>query len=314
MWNGMRRATINVFLLLTLGVFMYVYRVPILAQWEQLYTHYFPCIQPITYRIGELDTRFGISPDQFLRVITKAETLWEKAAAKELFTYTPTGKLNINLIFDDRQRATDRMRELGLSVDASQSSYDTLTERYKVLTRQFENQKSSYEVLVTGIERRQSAYNAEVARWNRKGGAPKEVYERLDEEGGLLKHDVARVRSLEVELKKLQGDVNSLVTVINQIANNINVKAEEFNAIGKVRGEEFTEGTYTSDGLGQRIDIYQFNDTEMLVRVLAHEFGHALALEHVEDPEAIMYRLNRGANSVLTPSDIRALKEQCGSK
>ena len=307
----MRRTTVNVLLFLALCVLIYAYRAPMITQWERIYTEYFPCRQPITYSIGAFDTRFGISEEQFLKVITKAETLWEKASEKELFAYDPNGKLKINLVFDYRQEATLKMRKLGLSVDDSQSSYDALTARYRIRKQQVEGLKTSYETLVVGVEQRQSAYNEEVARWNRKGGAPKDVYARLSEESASLRKEMSRVRSLESELRKLQEDINSLVTVINQIANNINVKAEEFNALGRARGEEFTEGMYTSDRFGQKIDIYQFNDLEMLARVLAHEFGHALALEHVEDPEAIMYRLNQGKNSKLSSADITAVKKQC---
>ena len=310
----MRRTTINIFLLLILGVGAYVYRSSIFTQWERLYMQYFPCKQPIAYSIGTFDTRFGISREQFREVIVRAETLWEEAIGKELFTYTPTGKLKINLVFDYRQEATDRMRKLGLSVNDSQATYDTLTARYKMVKQQFEAQKISYEALVAKVEDRQTAYNAEVTRWNKKGGAPKDVFERLQRESVAIKGEIVRLRSTQAELQDLQGDLNSLVTVINQVANNINVKAEEFNTIGKARGEEFTEGMYTSDRSGQRIDIYQFNDSEMLTRVLGHEFGHALSLEHVEDPEAIMYRLNQGVNSALTRSDIVALREQCGLK
>jgi predicted Zn-dependent protease len=48
--------------------------------------------------------------------------------------------------------------------------------------------------------------------------------------------------------------------------------------------------------------------------VLAHEFGHALGLDHVEDPQAIMYYLMDKQNIKdlkLTTDDINALKKGC---
>ncbi len=301
----------NALLLIVIGACIYIYRDPIIALWTQIYAQYFPCKQPITYSLGLFDTRFGISQERFLKAVRDAEAMWEGVTDKELFTYAPEGSLKVNLVFDYRQEATIKMQELGLSVDDNQASYDALTAKYKALKQEFLERQISYNALVNEIERRSEAYNAEVAEWNKRKGAPRDVSARLNAESASLKREVERIRSVESELRKLQDDINALVTVINQVANNINASAEAFNRIGKARGEEFTEGLYTSDQSGQRIDVYQFNDSEKLVRVLAHELGHALSLEHVEDPKAIMYRLNQGVNTSPTAADISVLKAQC---
>jgi predicted Zn-dependent protease len=69
---------------------------------------------------------------------------------------------------------------------------------------------------------------------------------------------------------------------------------------------------YESDGINSKIDIFEFSSRSKLVRVLAHEFGHAIGIEHVVDPKAIMYRLNEANSETLTQDDIAALKEKCG--
>jgi predicted Zn-dependent protease len=65
------------------------------------------------------------------------------------------------------------------------------------------------------------------------------------------------------------------------------------------------------------INIYQFHDESDLELVLAHELGHALGLNHVENPESVMYYLMEKQNLEniqLTTQDLQAIKNVCGMK
>ena len=78
-----------------------------------------------------------------------------------------------------------------------------------------------------------------------------------------------------------------------------------------VKEAEQSNEIYFSDGKNAEIDIYEFSNREKLVRVLTHELGHALELEHVEDEEAIMYKFNHDNNQTLTEADLAELRVKC---
>ena len=70
---------------------------------------------------------------------------------------------------------------------------------------------------------------------------------------------------------------------------------------------------YVEEGGDRRIDIYEFSTEEKLVRVLAHELGHALGIDHVPDSKAIMYEFNEENSLTLTDADKAALVGVCES-
>lgn len=107
---------------------------------------------------------------------------------------------------------------------------------------------------------------------------------------------------------------NALGAEVNALVQELKLDVDTYNTTGMTRGEEFSEGEYIYDAEGKRINIYEFSDVTKLSRVLLHELGHAIQMDHVEEIGTIMYRLNEGENDTLTEADIAELKRACRVK
>lgn len=307
----MKKIISNLFsLALLVGVIFY-FRVPLSNLYSQVKLHFLPCREPIEYSLGEFDTRFGISKEYFLSAMADAEEIWEKPIDKDLFQHTPDGDLKINLIYDARQESTLKLKSMGVVVENNKASYDALKSKYLKLNSEYEAEKSAFENRVSVFETRKETYESEVDRVNRRGGADKETLARLNAERDYLNKEVAAIKVISDALNNKVDNINALIIALNQLATMLNIKVKEYNTIGASFEGEFDEGVYKSGSEGREIDIYQFDNRVKLVRVLAHELGHALGLDHVEGEKAIMYRLNNGVNEKLTESDLTQLKSLC---
>lgn len=242
------------------------------------------CDKPIAYKIGEVDDRFELSREEFTARTQVASQMWNQAYGKPLFIQDPQAELTVNLVYDDRQSLNNQITDLQTQVKSELSDLKERVEDYK--------QRSA------AFDQKIQQFKEEVNYWNQQGGAPQEEYEKIIQKQADLR---AEAESLNQEARELNQDQKQHNTQIDQLNNTIDTYNDAI-------AQKPEEGLY--DGPRQRIEIYfNINDDE-LTHTLAHEFGHALSIEHNSNPKSIMYSFS-SKTTQLSAEDLRSLAQVC---
>jgi myosin heavy subunit len=272
---------------------------------------YSKCQVPVNYDIGTIDSRFKLTEEEVRAALADAESLWEDATGKNLFTYTKGASLKVNFVYDERQQNTEEQHALIDVLDRKAEMSHSIRANYETLLDSYEDLKEDYQEKVTAYEKRLARHNSEVQKWNEKGGAPEDTYEDLNNTSASLNKESSSLNAQAKQLNDLAAQINQLGEKGNNAVEDYNESVERFNDRYE-REDEFTQGDYT----GSAIQIYQYDDATELRRVLAHEFGHALSLEHVPDVQAIMHSVMEGEYNALalSPDDLAEYQAVCGTR
>jgi peptidoglycan hydrolase CwlO-like protein len=273
-----------------IAIFMtgFIYKEPVVTYAKNL-AYISPCEEPRTYRIGSIDPKYNLNKYEFISKIQSASDIWSDHYGKNLFIYDAKGDIEINLVYDQRSFLSTKINDLNSQVKARQKELDPEIESYKNKTSQFRSK-------VTQL-------NNDIEYWNTKGGAPPEEYEKLKSRQAALRQEGEALAAEAARLNQTTEEFNSQV---GQLHNTI----ENFNEELSYKPEE---GEYIYDNGKETINIYFDNSETELIHTLAHEFGHALGIEHNNNPLSIMHP-KTNERIELSVDDLEGLQKACEKK
>jgi len=297
------------FVLLILS-YAFVFQEDIIRAYKSILNRIDSCPTPITYSVGQFDTEFGISEEVFKSAIKEAEDIWEKASSRNLFEYSPEGKMKVSLIYDYRQESTSEISELDNTLSKDYNYYLLLKSQYESLVVQYNKAGQELNSLIASYNQKLAIYESKVRAWNKKRGTEAE-YNQLNLEKQELESLSATIKTKQSEVNSMASSINQLASNLNILAGNLNLNIANYNDAVQSTDSEFEQGNYISGVDSREINIYQFENREKLVRVLAHELGHALGIDHLNGSEDIMYPYNIGKSSTITEVDLTELNKTC---
>ena len=306
------------------------------------------CERPQSYRLGAIDSRFGISQEDAVRMTAEAIRPWEDAAGRKLFEYQDEGSvpvadsdatksITLNFIYDDRQAATDQLKGLLSGIASDQGKYDAARKKHDAIIASLQAKKRSYDQASAAYEKEKKgvdaaakkyddqlqAYDQAVSAWNADPGNAagsntlerqhqdlQDLENKIKKQQGTLKNHFQALEVQRLAIGDLVGQANALVGVVNALAEKNNRQVEAYNTGGQIEGE-FDAGEYRVEGDTRSINIYEYLDQNNLELVLAHEFGHALGFGHVDDPNAVMYYQAGDQSPILSDADRQLVLGLC---
>lgn len=263
---------------------------------------------PLTYRTGRVDARFGVDPADFEAAMREAAGQWNRAAGRELLRMDPRGEVDVSLVYDERQSAADRVKALERGLEHSSQGIREGEARLQGL-------KADLDFRRRGLEADVAAHAARLADWKERLEAARRAQTLteaavrvLNRDQEALKAQAEALQLREAEVRELREAYNREVDALNARAARHNQGAEGLQAAGASLGAEFCGGEFVQEGRRKAIAVYFVASRPGLVRVLTHEFGHALGLSHLEAPNAVMHPRTAKDDPELTPEDVQAIR------
>lgn len=275
-----------------------------------------PCTAPLTFRVGNVDERFSITRGELIGLMQDVAEVWSEAADTTVIAYDENGEISVNLVYAEVQQLSDREKQHRDRLEHEKVSIAVLENKYERMNRQYEADVARYEEDSRNLQQQIDRMNEWVVQKNNEGGFNEQdfnQYENRKQEIDRIKQELAY---REIMLEQKADELNEKVDFLNDRIEQKNKLVDEYNRMFTgVR--KFTQGAYEWTADSRSINIFHFIDKDELRLVIAHEMGHALGIDHVQNPRSVMFELmgNQPRPGIeLTEEDIQALRAVCQSQ
>lgn len=273
-----------------------------------------PCENPLTYRLGEIDTRFGITEEEVKQAMNSASALWSNAHDRPLAIFDEEGDVTINLVYDNRQEMVDGELRFRGRIQSEQTHTDKLQNEYERKKNEFDQRSEKYVELAGKTRKELNELNQWVQEKNRSGGILEDELEGFEQRKAEVERMQAEVLQGRESLDRQADEINSLLDRLNNRIDDKNKLIDEYNE--EFAGESrFAKATFQRVGDGGVITVNQFMSKKELPLLMAHELGHALGLDHVSNPQSVMHG-QMGGQQIdptiqLSNEDREAIQDRC---